>query len=314
MDAVNEKARYWRVKLTSGHVTDADRVLFGQWQADDPRHRQAFAYITALDEVAGECAVVVAREEAGPKKRPVVAALAAIAALLLVFIGVNSYFQAPQDRGVYSTEIGEMKEVVLRDGSTVHLSGQTRIAVAYSEETRYLRLLQGRAVFSVEPAPTRPFIVEINGTKVRAVGTEFDIHKYPDGVSVSVIEGIVSVTRAENPDPVVIEKGQQLAYSKREVQGKIFEGPPERFATWQKGFLEFNLSTLDTVVADVNRYAQGRIIIEDDALRDLPVTAVFVVGDFEEVADLLEQILPVRARKEGPGRIILTAINKENKK
>ncbi len=319
-DVIEREARLWHVRLAGGSMSAEESRAFDAWKAAHPAHGEALSYISVIDEIAGECAQAVAADmpvvAAVREGRSRIAVFGLVAAALVAgFIGalqagwLEPIF-APKPV-LYASAVGEMKEVQLADGSALHLSADTRVEVVYGREKRLLRLLSGRAVFDAAPEAERPFIVDVDGTEARAVGTSFDVHKYPGGLSVSVIDGAVAVTRTERvggTEPeVLLKKGQQIAYTRDNEKGHVSSAPPESYAVWQQGLLEFNMTMLDSVVADLTRHTRGRIELADASLANLPVTAVFVAGDFEEAISLLEQILPVKAVKQADDIIILSA-------
>ena len=71
--------------------------------------------------------------------------------------------------------------------------------------------------------------------------------------------------------------------------------------------MEYRNETLERVVADANRYADGRLVIVDEQLKSLKLTAVFEAGDLTKLAQSLERILPVEAKTGRGGRIELVA-------
>ncbi len=89
--------------------------------------------------------------------------------------------------------IGEQRSIALADGSTLELNSRSKVRVRYSEHERALELLEGQALFRVAKDTSRPFIVSCDGTRVRAVGTQFDVNKKRGGTVVTVVEGQVSV-------------------------------------------------------------------------------------------------------------------------
>jgi transmembrane sensor len=93
----------------------------------------------------------------------------------------------------YATAIGEQRSIELADGSTVELNSRSRIRVRYSEHERNVELLEGQALFHVAKSHARPFVVSADGTRVRAVGTQFDVYKKHTGTLVTVIEGRVAI-------------------------------------------------------------------------------------------------------------------------
>jgi transmembrane sensor len=82
----------------------------------------------------------------------------------------------------------------LPDGSTIDLNARSKVRVRFSEQGRHVDLLEGQALFRVAKDKARPFIVAVNGTRVRAVGTQFDINQRKRGVVVTVVEGTVAVS------------------------------------------------------------------------------------------------------------------------
>jgi transmembrane sensor len=119
-----------------------------------------------------------------------VAASAAGLATLAVIVMLE--FSAP----TYATALGEQRSIQFSDGSTVELNSCSKIRVKYSKQERDVELLQGQALFHVAHDPPRPFIVSIGATRVRAVGTQFDVYKKSTSTVVTVVEGRVAVYSA----------------------------------------------------------------------------------------------------------------------
>ena len=97
------------------------------------------------------------------------------------------------ERNTYATGIGEQRSLALADGSTIELNTHSKIRVRFTADRRTIDLVEGQALFHVAKDKTRPFIVQSDGTKVRAVGTEFDVYRRMTGTTVTVIEGRVAV-------------------------------------------------------------------------------------------------------------------------
>lgn len=93
----------------------------------------------------------------------------------------------------YTTGIGEQRLVALEDGSTVEMDANSRIRVRFTEHERTVDLVKGQALFRVAKNAARPFIVVSGDTRVRAVGTQFDVYRKASKTSVTVIEGRVAV-------------------------------------------------------------------------------------------------------------------------
>jgi transmembrane sensor len=119
----------------------------------------------------------------------------AIAASVLAIVGgmlTMLEFSAP----IYATALGEQRSIQFEDGSTVELNSRSKIRVKYSKQQRDVELIEGQALFHVAHDTSRPFIVAVGATRVRAVGTQFDVYKKSNGTIVTVVEGRVAVYSA----------------------------------------------------------------------------------------------------------------------
>jgi transmembrane sensor len=96
------------------------------------------------------------------------------------------------------TERGERREVALSDGSVIAVDPETRLRVGFEEHTRRVFLDRGRALFRVAKNPDRPFLVQADGTTVRAVGTAFGVERQKQGIMVTVAEGKVAVFQTDS--------------------------------------------------------------------------------------------------------------------
>jgi transmembrane sensor len=119
----------------------------------------------------------------------------AIAASALVILG-GTLTMLELSAPVYTTALGEQRSIQFEDGSTVELNSRSKIRVKYSKQERDVELIEGQALFHVAHDTARPFIVAVGATRVRAVGTQFDVYKKSNGTVVTVVEGRVAVYSA----------------------------------------------------------------------------------------------------------------------
>src|SRR5207249_1896122 len=136
-----------------------------------------------------QSAASVAPRRSFHRRKPIAlaASFAAFAALAgaWAWLELFSYF--------YSTGVGEQRSIELADGSTVSMNSKSRIRLRYSQAERSVDLLEGQALFHVAKDHARPFIVKADDTRVRAVGTQFDVYERRSGTVVTVLEGEVAV-------------------------------------------------------------------------------------------------------------------------
>ena len=120
--------------------------------------------------------------------------LAIAASVLVILGGALTMFELSAP--VYTTALGEQRSIQFEDGSTVELNSRSKIRVKYSKQERDVELVEGQALFHVAHDVSRPFIVAVGATRVRAVGTQFDVYKKSNGTVVTVVEGRVAVYSA----------------------------------------------------------------------------------------------------------------------
>src|SRR6202042_1786963 len=115
---------------------------------------------------------------------------ASIAVLTILAAALELHeFSSP----IYATSLGEQRSIQFEDGSTVELNSRSKVRVKYSKQERDVELIEGQALFHVAHDVSRPFIVAVGPTRVRAVGTQFDVYKRSNGTVVTVVEGRVAV-------------------------------------------------------------------------------------------------------------------------
>jgi len=226
-----------------------------------------------------------------------------VATVIVAIAAVIAYTQYPL-RAVesvrYATVVGENRKVVLEDGSEIILGGASTVAVDYSRTRRHVSLSDGEAVFKVSKDRSRPFVVDSAGGQTWAVGTQFDVRRGLEGVTVSVIEGVVQVQSLaaggtlHSVPAARLGAGHQVNYSAGGEIGVISRVPVDRIVSWQNGKLIFVNRTLADVVVDLNRYSRRLITLDDETLRSLRFTGVIMTGNIEEWLQALEKTLPVK--------------------
>jgi transmembrane sensor len=207
----------------------------------------------------------------------------------------------------YRTALGETRTVRLADGSLAHLNTNSSIEVALRDDIRAIKLLKGEARFDVAHDAKRPFVVDADGTLVRAVGTMFNVRLRPDVTELTVIEGIVAV---RNGDSAVrrIESGRSAAVRSGSIAVTYLE--PARIKqriAWQDGMVEFDGDTLAQAVEEFNRYRATPLVIGDPAIASMRVGGAFRLDRSQDFVHALESGFGVRAVPGNDNSIILVS-------
>lgn len=236
-DPAGLAAAEWVLRHDRG-LTAAEQDEFSQWLAADPRHRDAWAEHRwgwdELDRLAGLQTSVHAVPDpdllAPRKKRwfgfPLSPSLSLAAAAVAVFsVGL---WHRPWSQSAVSVaaeappSLTLIEQRELADGSVVELNRGAVLTERFTAGERRVQLERGEAHFKVAKDASRPFVVEVAGVAVRAVGTAFNVRLDSATVEVLVTEGRVQVM-AENGGRTTedgrprAERGAQTAVGGAEI-------------------------------------------------------------------------------------------------
>ncbi|HAC01789.1 MAG TPA: hypothetical protein DCF67_10070, partial [Brevundimonas sp.] len=212
-------------------------------------------------------------------------------------VGAVVMIGALQPRGDLITgEPGASQPIALADGSAIRLNGQSQVRVDLGAQERLLRL-KGEGFFEVAPDKSRPFSVEVDGVRVTAVGTRFNVdqRQMPAGKTVEVVvfEGVVKV-RSGRGMTMMVHAGQRATVSGGVVERVSLIRPEAEMdvPSWAKGWLEFNEASMASVVEDLQRATGVKV-----RLVGAPVERALISGRFS--ADQPENALAAMVRLHG---------------
>ncbi len=324
-EAIDSSAALWMVRFGDGPLSEADRQALDHWLKEDPRHvaalaeaRTAWALMGAVAGSPGallhdlppprSAEVIPLRPMPGRERTTVWLRAAALAASLLILVaGAALWYGDPRVMiaADHRTPPGERRVVALPDGSTVELGPASAIALRYTDSERRVELLSGLAYFTAAPrwgGEQRPFVVEAARGTARALGTQFTVDRFSDSVEVIVVEHEVQVaaTAADGRErQVVLSSGQSIRYAGAGLASAQAVNLDQALA-WRRDRLVFDRVPLDHVVAELNRYRRGRIVIGNGALASRTVSGVFDTADPETALATIARELGVRTASAPP--------------
>lgn len=291
--AIAHAAASWFAHFLEPGATAADESEFRRWIEADERHARAYADIERIWLGAGMAPQLAQAQPLGRRRL-----LKNGAAGLLLIGGVGAAaWQATRPAGDYETAIGETRSIALSDGSTVELSTSSAISVNFTPQRRQITLLSGEAFFRVAPDRNRPFSVITEDLVTTALGTAFSVCRAGSSVSVSVAEHAVEVTARQSRQAV--EAGYSISYRDGVLSRPEATDIETRLA-WRQGKLVFISTPLKEVVARLEQWRRGRMIVLGDALGRQPVTMIVDVRRREKIGQILEEGLPVTVTDYSP--------------
>ena len=205
-----------------------------------------------------------------------------------------------------TTPKGGQFQVTLSDGSRVTLNANSSITypVAFAGTERIVTI-SGEAFFEVTASSKKPFIVSVFDMKVEVVGTVFNINAYFDEpfITIALLKGSIKITK------------DSISHSLRPLQEAQFEKEgtfslkknidTSEVVAWKNGLFKFNKSDIESVTRQLGRWYDVDVEFENNAPRDLLVSAkIQRNADFADCIRLLK-LNRVNSRLEGKTLIVM---------
>lgn len=308
-----QQAMLWQARLSSDLIDAQQLREFDVWLAATQENRQAWEAINrfwvgldnvTLDDIGGESHAKLMLLTL-PARQPYFKTGLALAASLLLTLTIG-YQQLAFYLADYRSATGQQRQITLADGSTILLNTASAVSVDFSEQRRLVTLHSGEAYFKIAPDRNRPFVVSSNAGQVQALGTAFDVKQQQDDASVTVFEHAVKVTTASGQVQEKLAEAEQLIFSRERIKMQSTVNL-QRAAAWHQQRMVFQDKPLAEVAAELDRYRSGKIIILDDAIKNLPITGVFDIADTNIALDAIAQSLPVNVKKLSDKLVVLVA-------
>ncbi len=325
---IQSEAADWVVEFQTGEADVRARECFAGWLRRSPEHVRAYIELLAWWEDARlydesraiDIDALIAAAQSEPNIVPLVhggvsnpavgstdgpmtaghswfgkhlrvAVAAAVAILIVAGLVVLS---RPAE---YATGIGERRTVTLADGTNVELDADSRIRVQFSAGERRVTLMDGQAFFRVAKNAARPFVVMGRGTRIRDVGTQFDVDQTAARTIVTVVEGRVSVSYlyrspAEPPAVPISVHALEVGAGEEVIVAPhlIPQLEPANLSTataWMRNELIFDSTPLPEVAMEFNRLNSRQLVIEGPGLENFHVSGVFPALDPTSLPRLL---------------------------
>lgn len=331
--AAREVAAEWFVRLRDEALTDGEVEAFRRWHAASRDNAEAFQEVErlwmTLDHVAARPDLPLAgdrplplggdrplplggdrplsRRGSAPRRRGRtsdgvrrrksprrVLAGASLAAAVGVALLVSPLWEPSAD---YITAVGQQRSVELTDGSKLQLNSGSRVSVDYSETDRRITLHSGEVYAEVARDPDRPFVVDAGLGRATALGTSFAVERRQDSFEVIVTSNRVKVSGLQAP-PIVVAAGQGLSVTEQAAR-PLASADVATSLAWRSGRLLFETAPLGEVFRELDRYRTGRILVLDNSVVEIPVTAAFSTERIDRALETIEQTLPVRLIRLG---------------
>lgn len=303
---VLKQALEWLVTLWSREATEEQLQALARWRAADDEHERAWRYVERInDKFATAPPPLASRSLRSARTR--VGRRRVLQALCVLLVGGTATYSV-RNSGLIQvrladarTATGEIRDVVLDDGTRVTLNTASAINLRFTPEERRVQLVEGEVIVATAPDPApmpRPFVVETAEGSIAPIGTRFGVRRRGDEAEVAVFEGSVLVRpRLDGVAAVRLDAGERAGLSAAAVTAI---GPVDQFQdAWSRGTLVVERMRLADFLAELNRYRPGLIRCHRD-VADLIVSGTYPLPDTDRILAALAWALPIRVRILSP--------------
>lgn len=298
------QAAEWFAVLGSGAVSKSETEQWQAWLHAHPDHRAAWArveYCTGKFQHLPTRAASAALNQPDLYRRRTLKALAVFGAM-----GFTSW-QLARGRYLrewsadYQTALGSSKTITLTDGSKVSLDTDSAFNVEYTAELRRLQLVCGEIYIETaedNSGTHRPFVVDSQEGRVRALGTRFSVRQLSGNSQVSVFADAVEIQpNKPGSNKQILHAGQTTGFTEERIDAPAAVNDDR--PAWTQGILLADNMPLSEFLLQLNRYRHGYITC-DPRIAGLRIVGSFPLNDTDRVLSMLAETLPVKISSPMP--------------
>ena len=302
-EAMIDEAAQWMALLQSGHASAQEHSAFRRWREGDPRRAEIFNRMGSGVSVLGnEDLRRMPRDSllhtlnAPSGRRSFLRNTLALAGVASFASIVMRLYDSGLPADTLRTGTGERLNLTLEDGSALSLDARSKVVKQFNPQQRLLQLLDGKLLVDVAKDSLRPFIVETEQGRMRALGTRFLVQQGEGQTQITMLHSQVQVTTRSGAVQV-INAGQKATF---DTQGILkLEAASGGEAAWTRGLLEVRDRSLGDVVEALRDYRRGIIRVSPEAA-SLRLSGIFPLDDSQSALQLLAKSLPVQIDYHSP--------------
>ena len=227
------------------------------------------------------------------------------AAILILGIGVSFLVYNSEifnSELVYQTNLKQTQEIILPDGSKVHLSENSSISLVgdFEGTTRKVEL-KGKAFFDITRDEQKPFIVRTYNSNIKVLGTSFLVDSYNDNNTKVVVKtGKVSVAKNSGSSTTLELIPGEVATVNKQVEKSI--NTNQNYLSWKTKIIDFNKSPMSDVINTLEEVYFVKIKVSDTDINNCTLSAKFDHRDIDVVMEIISQTFNLDLKQKGKNR------------
>ena len=243
--------------------------------------------------------------------RKIAFTVASAAAVLLIAFGIFHFMKPAETLKTYASVDEIAAPVQLADGSVIHLNKNSVIKYPekFGQNNREV-YFWGEAFFAIASDKTRPFVIEAGETRIKVLGTSFNVRasEQTGRVEVTVNSGSVLFYYVDDSetalDQVTLTAGDRGVYDRR--TGKITKtvNTDLNFLGWKTGILVFDEAPLTDVLETLSGRYDVSFNVTDNQIKNLRLTATFDNESLDSILQVIQLVHSVKITKTGKDYLV----------
>lgn len=210
--------------------------------------------------------------------------------------------QEPEYNKLVVNRGGEFN-IVLSDSSVIWVNSATELEypIRFVGNERVVKL-RGEAYFKVKADSLHPFIVDVDGLEIRALGTEFNVNtRKKDKVESVLVKGEVDVRKGNCG--AELHPNQLAIYDLQVNRIVVADVDVRKYIAWKDGDFVFSDDRLEDVMDKISLWYDCHVFYIDPSLKDVRLSGDMKrYGKIEELLHFLK--LSTGANFEVKGKTI----------
>jgi len=203
------------------------------------------------------------------------------------------------DKGTFTrlyAPLGSRINFDLPDGSQVWLNSGSSLEYSLPFANQRNVHLEGEAWFDVVRDADHPFQVSVADSKIKVLGTKFNVSGYDAEKYVEVVldEGKVEFECPEISSGVIMKPDERLVYQNGQINRN--ETDATKYAAWVEGKLIFRGDPMSEVARRIERWYNVEVEVVDKDLEQYVFRGTFEDDSLEELLRLLSMTSPIKYR------------------
>jgi transmembrane sensor len=194
---------------------------------------------------------------------------------------------------VIHAPMGSRVSFNLPDGTKGFLNSGSSLTYSIPFSNSRNVALEGEAWFDVTHDQDHPFEITAGTSKVKVLGTSFNVSAYQEAQYIEVVlqQGKVEFYQDSQAEKITMSPSEKLVCINGKVDVTITD--PAKYKAWTEGKLVFRGDNMAEVARRIERWYNVKVILADRDLDSYSFRATFEDDSLEEVLRLLGKTSPI---------------------